>query len=309
MKVDWSAYKITLLLYLGVLLLPISFYFSYSSFSEIQTDTKVLNKLALNSASILTLDTFEDALEKQKTIKKIDNVFQGLRPWMVENDSKSFYVGSVPLLKKYDSVLDLWSDAKSSDKKASLRTYKEVKSLIFSLNNMLALKQNKIYNIFYINLLISMTLFLILIFSTRVYIHQQLNKSALYDFKTKLYTKDYLFATLKEVSSHMQRSKEPLSILYIDVEELENNNKIFKKEKDKMLEHIGSSLLGSLRVSDIACRYSESEFMVILPNTKGQNVEVLIRRIEKYFNNFKHIIKVIEYNKDETYDEFIKRIV
>lgn len=309
MKVDWSAYKITLLLYLGVFLLPISFYFSYNSFSEIQSDTKVLNRLTLNSASIVTLDTIEDSIEKQNTIKKTDKVFQDLRSWMIENNSKSFYVGSEPLLKKYDSFLSLWSDAKSSEKKMLLVAFKEAKSLIFSLNNMLALKQNKIYNIFYVNLFISMALLLTLIFFTRAYIHQQLSKHAIYDFKTKLYTKDYLFATLKEVSSQMQRNKEPLSVLYIDLKVLKKNERSFQKEKDNILEHIGGSLLDSLRTSDIACRYSESEFMIVLPNTNAQNVEVLINRIEKYFNDFKHTIKVIEYNKDETYDDFIQRLV
>jgi len=302
MNNDWSAYKITLLLYLGVLLLPIGFYFSYSSFTEIQSDTKVLNRFTLNSASMLTLDNSLNSSEKQKIIKKIDSEFQDLRPWMVENDGKNFYVGTEPLLKKYDSILNIWNKAKTSDKKMLLVCFKKAKSLVFSLNNMLKLKQNKIYNIFYTSLFLSMAFLLTLIFLTRVYIYRQLKKHAVYDLETKLYTRDYILTILKELSAQMTRSKEPLTVLYINMEGL-------KEEKKKTLEHIGKSLLSLLRVSDIACRYSDNEFLIVLPNTETKNIEKLTSRVDQYLTNLKYTIKVIEYNRDETYDDFIARLV
>ena len=309
MSIDWSAYRITLLLYLGVLLLPISFYFSYSSFSEIQSDTKMLNSMTLNSASMLTLDNNLNPLEKQNIIKNVDLVFQNLRPWMFENDGKSFYVGTEPLLKKYDSLLDCWNNSKNSDKKMLITCFKKAKSLIFSLDNMLKLKQNKIYNIFYVNLFVSMALLFTLIFLSRIYIYKQLKKQALYDLETKLFTKDYLLALLKEITAQMTRSKESLTVLHIDVEDLKSNDNSLKKENKKVLRQIGTSLLHTLRVSDIACRYSDSEFMIVLPNTKSQNIKKLTIRIDKDFSNIKHTIKVIEYKEDETYDDFIARLV
>ena len=305
MKIDWSAYKITLLLYFGVILLPISFYFSYSSFSEIQSDTKMLNQLTLSGGSILATSDVNDYSERQKAIKNIDTVFERLRPWMVENDNNRFYVGSEPLLQKYDLLLSNWQSAKTSDKKMSLLCWKQVKSLVFSLNNMIKLKQEQIYNIFYINLFGAMALLLILVYLTRAYIYKQLSKKALFDFKTNLYTRDYLFSIIKEMIALQTRNKNPLTVLYIDIEDLKSYKKSSQNEEDIILKHIGMSLLESVRTSDIACRYSQNEFIVVLPNTKTKNVEKVISRLGENLNYAEYKTKVIEHFEDETYDDFI----
>lgn len=309
MKIHWSTYRITLLLYFGVLLLPISFYFSYSSLNEIKSDTKALNSFTLNIASILTLDNKAmDSYEKQETIKEIDQIFQDLRPWMIENDSSKFYVGSKPLLQKYDSILDCFNSVKTFDKEMRLLCFKEAKQLIFSLDNMIRLKQQKIYNILYLSIFVAMVFLLMLIFFTRVYIHKQLKKHALYDLETRLFTKDYLLVVLKKVSAQMVRSKEPLSVIYINVEDLKSESELSEKEKKTTLKHIGTSLLKSLRVSDIACRYSDSEFIVVLPNTESKKIEKLISRLDSHFLNINHSLKVIEYNQEETYIDFIAKL-
>jgi diguanylate cyclase (GGDEF)-like protein len=307
MKIDWSAYKITLLLYFGVILLPISFYYSYSSFSEIQSDTSMLNDLTINGGSILSVNNTMDYSKKQKTIKNIDIVFKRLRPWIVENDGNKFYVGSEPLLQKYDLLLSNWQDAKISDKKMLLLCWKQVKSLVFSLNNMINLKQEQMYNIFYINLFGAMALLLILVSLTRAYIYKQLSKQALFDFKTKLYTRDYLLSIIEEMIALQTRNKDSLTVLYIDIEDLKSYKKSSQDKEDMILKHIGISLLKSVRTSDIACRYSQSEFIVVLPNTKSQNVEKVISHINKNLSYAEYKTKVIEHLQDETYDDFIAK--
>ena len=307
MKIDWFAYRITMLLYFGVILVPISFYFSYSSFIEIQSDRKMLNDLTINGGSILYLNNTNEHLEKQKTIKKIDNVFKRVRPWIVENDSNKFYVGSESLLQKYDLLLDNWKYAKTSDKKMSLLCWKQVKSLVFSLNNMIKLKLEQVYNIFYINLFGTMAFLLMLVYLTRAYIYKQLSNKALFDLKTKLYTKDYLLNIIKEMILLQSRNKDSLTVLYIDVEDLKSHKKSSQDEEDGILKHIGISLLQSLRASDVACRYSQNEFIVVLPNTKSKNVEKVISRLDKNINYAEYKTKVIEHFNDETYDDFIAK--
>ena len=306
MKIDWSAYRITLLLYIGILLLPISFYFSYTSFKEIQEDTKILNKLILNNGAILTLNYNVSDLKKQKIIKEIDKTFKDLRPWMLKNNSKDFYVGSSPLLKKYDSISSSWTQAKTANPTMFLSLYEESKILVFSLSNMLELKQNKIYYLFYINLFLTMALLLSLIFFARIYIYQQLSKHAIYDLKTNLYTKDYLLATLKEMIAKSLRTQEELSALYISVYELKDAK---NAQKDKVLKYIGASLLDSLRVSDVTCRYGEYEFVVILPNTQEENFEILINRLYEDLGNIKCEIKAIRYNSNESHSDFLERLI
>jgi len=304
MHIDWSTYKITLLLYLGILLFPIGFYFSYSTFSEIQKDTQVLNTLSHTSNSILPID--RNDIQKDKIIKNNDKVFKDLRVWMIDNDSKIFYVGEEPLLKKYDALVSCWNDSKNSRDTNSIQCYKKSKSLIFSLENMLKLKQNRVYNIFYINLFIAMAIFVSLIFLIRAYIYQQLKKHAIYDLKTNLHSKDYMLATLKEVISKANRNKEVLSLMYMDVRELKKmkNN----SQRDKVLEEIGSALLGSLRISDIACRYGENEFIIILPNTKEEHFKLLSGRIKNSLAEVDCKIQAIEHQMDEDSDDFLSRV-
>lgn len=302
MKVDWSAYKITLLLYIGVLLLPIGFYFSYTSFKELQLDTQTLNKLTLNSALVLNLNDTKDT----KISNKIDLTFEEMKPWMMENNSKDFYVGSVGLLERYEAIIEYWEQSKLDSSKLSHDFFKETQLLVFSLKNMLELKQNKIYYFLYINLFVTMIFLLALIFFVRVYIHQQLSKHAIYDLKTNLYTKDYLLATLKEIIAKSIRSKETLSALYIDADELSS---LDQSHKGKLLNYIGSSLLKTLRLSDIACRYGEHEFVVILPDTKEESFDVIINRLTHDLSKIKCEIKAVEYSPKESHDDFLERLI
>ncbi|NOR58682.1 MAG: diguanylate cyclase [Sulfurimonas sp.] len=303
MKLDWSAYKITMLLYFGVLLLPISFYFAYSSFGETRSDTKVLSDLTLNGGSILAIGNTMEHSEKQKMIDNADKIFKQLRPWMVENDSNKFYVGLDPLLQKYDALISCWQNSKTYNKKTSLQCWKQIKSLVFSINNMIKLKQERIYNIFYISLFMAMALLLILVSLTRAYVYKQIRMKSIYDFKTRLYSKDYLLVIIKEIIALNTRNQESFTVLFIDIKDLQSSN----KKEDEILKHLGISLLESIRESDIACRYSESEFIVLLQNTKSQNIDQVISRIDKHLSYTECTIKVIEHLHNETYDHFIAK--
>ena len=299
MNIDYSAYKITLLLYLGVLLLPVSFYFSYSSFDEIKSDTLAINKLTITSGQIVYLSSISNNIDKQKLIVEIDKNLLELKPWIVQNNENHFYVGSEPLEKKYNQLLSCWSDSKKGQIDKFSLCWSKAQTIIFSLNNMLKLKQNKMYNIFYINLFVAMAILLTLIFLIRIYIHTQLNKHAIYDFKTKLYNKEYLLATLKEISARTKREDIPLNLLYLKVDKIDNNE----------LAKISKIFLNSVRASDIACRYSQSEFIIILPNTNSKDSTNLQHRVEKQLNDEKYKINLTEHSKNESYENFILRVI
>jgi len=299
MNIDYSAYKITLLLYLGVLLLPVSFYFSYSSFDEIKSDTLAINKLTITSGQIVYLSSISNNIDKQKLIVEIDKNLLDLKPWIVQNNENHFYVGSEPLEKKYNQLLSCWSDSKKGQIDKFSLCWSKAQTIIFSLNNMLKLKQNKMYNIFYINLFVAMAILLTLIFLIRIDIHTQLNKHAIYDFKTKLYNKEYLLATLKEISARTKREDIPLNLLYLKVDNIDNNE----------LAKVSKIFLNSVRASDIACRYSQSEFIIILPNTNSKDSTNLQHRVEKQLNDEKYKINLTEHSKNESYENFILRVI
>ena len=304
MSTDLKTYKITLVLYLSMFLLPISFIFSYSYFDEIGLDMQKLGDLSSISGKILYLTTDLKKEEQLEIVEKVDNSLIALRPWILSNQENIFYVASEPLFQKYNSVLKLWNNSKNLEKENLVACWKESSSLIFSLKNMLKLKQNKMKNIFYLNLTIAVALLILFIFFTRAFIHKQLMKQSIYDLKTNLFTREYLLVTIKELSARIIRNREILYVLHIN---LELKKELPKDEKDKIIESISRSLLSSVRASDIACRYSENEFIVVLPNTSKIEVEYFIKRIEKHFFNVEHTFTAIEHLPDETYEDFIEK--
>ena len=153
-----------------------------------------------------------------------------------------------------------------------------------------------------------MAFLLVLIFFIRVYAFSNLRKKAIYDFKSKLYSKDYMLSTLKNTSAQMKRTGAALSVLQIDVKDLDSEHKLTQKEQDKILQKFGDSLLKTLRDSDIASRYSESKFVLILPNTPEQQLQMLILRLEKNLADLEHTFNVIEYRENDTYESFIEKL-
>lgn len=298
MKFDSSAYKITILLYLSVILLPIALYFSYSSFQEIESNRATISKLTSNVTSMLLLKEINNQSKIQQMTREIDTQFGHLRPWMRKNNDNKFYVGSDPLLKSYDALVKCW---KNNQQNITIECLKKFKALMFSLDNMIRLKQERIFNFFYLNLLIVMALLLVLVFLVRIYIHKQLKAKSIYDLNTKLFTKDYLLVVLEEIIAHDARSIDNLTVLYIDVEDLKKHKEDTKIQENKILKHIGESLLSSIRVSDIASRYSHNEFIVILQNTHEQNIDPVINRINENLMGLEYTTKVIEHAYHETY--------
>jgi len=271
-----------------------------------ESDISTLSKLTASSGEILYLTTSLKTIEQKKIVKKIDKSLKELEPWMIQHNGNSFYIASEELLPRYNLILNLWNKAESLKTEDLVICWKESKSLIFSLKNMLILKQEKMRNIFYINLVVAMALILTLIFFTRSYIRRQLTKQAIYDIKTKLFSKEYLLATIKELSARVLRSKEPLTALYIN---LKLESSLSEDQKDKIVERVSVSLLDKLRASDIACRYSENEFVVLFPNTNIKKIEGFIDRVDNCFKELEHTFKIVEYLQNDTYEEFLEKII
>jgi len=117
-----------------------------------------------------------------------------------------------------------------------------------------------------------------------------------------------MLSTLKNTSAQMKRTGAALSVLQIDVKDLDSEHKLTQKEQDKILQKFGDSLLKTLRDSDIASRYSESKFVLILPNTPEQQLQMLILRLEKNLADLEHTFNVIEYRENDTYESFIEKL-
>jgi two-component system cell cycle response regulator len=104
--------------------------------------------------------------------------------------------------------------------------------------------------------------------------------TALTDPLTTLYNKNYFFHFLDKELQRVKRSKIPLSLMMIEIDHL---NSIYEKHGqsvvDIFLKDIGLLLKNSIRDVDIAARYSEKVFAIILPYTDDTGASIVSQRL------------------------------
>jgi len=283
-KSDQNINKITLTLYLGVLLILGGFYFIYMASNRLQTDIQNMNKLHV-------IYTLVSSQKNRQELQRFNEILKDVEEWTKEKHNSPFYISSNSLDKEFEQFIACQKQAQDD-----LCTQK-LKHIIFSVNNMVLLEENRLHNILYISFTVALALFVILIFLIRAYIAQQLHKKALLDVTTKLYSKDYLIATMKELTSRHKRVKEDLSACYCEVSYSEEN-----------LKRVAEVLLDVIRESDIACRYTDNGFIIIFPHTDAKSVEKIIHRLKEKVNDIEIRHNILEYNSIEDYKGFIEKL-
>lgn len=102
---------------------------------------------------------------------------------------------------------------------------------------------------------------------------------------------DYLTGIANSREFHQQahlellracRSKQPLTIAYIDVDEFKQINDQFGHlEGDRILRLIAQTILASIRKTDFTARIGGDEFTVLLPNTEQDSAKIIMDRMNK----------------------------
>lgn len=163
MQKEWSSYRITLLLYFVVLLLPFSFYFIHTSFQTMQKDTTIVRQSSWLTGAIEHLNNNTDHQE----IAKIDKALNQISLWSQHNNTSDLYIGRTTLVEDIKAVTDCWNSFKQQ---GSAECYNVSNDLAVVIEKMVYLKQKKIINIFYMSLSIGMILILLTIYLVRTYI-------------------------------------------------------------------------------------------------------------------------------------------
>ena len=105
---------------------------------------------------------------------------------------------------------------------------------------------------------------------------------AIYDSLTHVYNRRHIDQVLEEEFRNSWSSKQPLSIIMIDIDHFKAiNDQYGHDEGDKALLHIASLLKQSLRKHDIVARFGGEEFLVVLPKTIMKDALVIAERIRR----------------------------
>lgn len=114
----------------------------------------------------------------------------------------------------------------------------------------------------------------------RIQMLHRLQKLAITDALTKLYNSRHFYTTMELEIDRSNRYSHPLSLLLLDIDHFKNYNDTYGHlEGNKVLSQIGRTIRFCLRKMDSAYRYGGEEFTVILPETSGNEAEVVAQRI------------------------------
>lgn len=284
MKNEWTAFRITLLLYIGVLMTPIVMYRSYALFAEVQsteTALEAVNKIAKAAMA-------QSALPDQTLFNASTSIArEHLAQWVKLHEEDPQHVGGGSLVLKYAQLDSCWQrDAVYTKERrlAYLQCVKLTSSFMFSIEKMLQLKLAKLRNLMTISIVAMVLFLLLLIFLVRMYIEYQLKKHAIIDLETKLYNKQYLEASLDQLASKIKRNNQNAAVIALSIDQLDKEStRLSKKAYGKKLHEVASVFWEVTRNSDIAGRYSDHRFIIVLPETSPDGADKLLKRLQAAF--------------------------
>lgn len=99
-------------------------------------------------------------------------------------------------------------------------------------------------------------------------LRETLRQQSIRDALTGLYNRRFLEESLDRELARLERKRQPLTVIMIDVDHFKNFNDTYGHEAgDVVLRDLSRVLRRQSRQSDIACRYGGEEFTLLLPET------------------------------------------
>ncbi len=127
--------------------------------------------------------------------------------------------------------------------------------------------------------------------NARLYVNiSKLYQQATTDELTGLYNRNYLLQRTKEELKKAWRFKQPLSVIFIDLDYFKNiNDEHGHQTGDQVLTEFGEFIKSLIREYDIACRFGGEEFVILLPQTYIHNAMDLAERLREQIQNYRFV--------------------
>ncbi len=108
----------------------------------------------------------------------------------------------------------------------------------------------------------------------------ELEKLALLDSLTQLPNRHYAQARLEAGLSQFERTRQPIGILYIDIDHFKSFNDNYGHAiGDLALQVVAQTLINTIRPQDTVARWGGEEFIGIFPNTNPEGLRVVASRL------------------------------
>jgi diguanylate cyclase (GGDEF)-like protein len=110
---------------------------------------------------------------------------------------------------------------------------------------------------------------------------QEIYSVAILDSLTGLYNRRYIEHRLSEELTRAQRSTLPLTVIVFDLDGFKQvNDKYGHAAGDALLKVFSTRLRKATRGSDLTARYGGDEFLALLPECRGEEVQYVLKRLE-----------------------------
>ncbi len=111
-------------------------------------------------------------------------------------------------------------------------------------------------------------------------LRDELREQATHDPLTGMCNRRYLDESLSRELHRGRRSKSPLCVVMLDLDNFKPFNDTFGHDAgDSLLRQLGNMIRDKLRKSDISCRYGGDEFVVVLPDSSVADTEQRMEQI------------------------------
>ena len=311
MKKDWSVFRITVLLYIIVVLLPVNYYFANRSFESMKNDSKTMQNLAYINGAIQRVVTVELA-EKKQLIIEVEELLSRVDQDFLQSGTNREFVEIFRAEESFLGVIASWNALQVSMTQERLvashvkTCWNEVNRFTKTAQKMMAYKSETMLDKLYLSLLFSMLAILILISAVRLFIRLQLQKHAIHDHVSGLYNKKYYNEVLQKSKLLAVRQERPLALVVLSFEDYENMSNAMKtKEFEAFIASFSEHFRNFFRQSDTVCRIENNLFVAITPDADSENMKRLVLRLEKYLQAHSSDIKVevrigiANYNKEQ----------
>lgn len=113
-------------------------------------------------------------------------------------------------------------------------------------------------------------------------LREEMELRASRDEMTGLGNRRFLLERLDLEASRAIRYDEPLTLVLVDVDRMNNVNEKYGVEKgDEVLQRISEVVAEQIRTSDLAGRYDGEEFLILCPHTDRPNAQFLAERLRR----------------------------
>lgn len=283
MKKDLSTLKITILLYMIAIFIPLNYYFIKSSFDDMRSDSNIINSLTFINGTLLLYAKSNEPDKKESLAKEIGSFIVKMEKDVVKAPYNKEYVKLFRLNEILDSIKKEYGEFTMQNVDFQKSLYALINDIGYFSKAVQDMNEYKVQNVsdrLLISLALTMSLVIILVFFIRTYIKLQFLKHSIHDHVTGLYNKKYYENMLNNAILLSKRHNSPLSLVALEITNYEQlKNTLGKKEFDEQLAEFASAFRDFFRHSDTVCRLDNNLFIAIAPDASNNNILKISSRL------------------------------